>query len=227
MVLAAALKQPAPLIALHLTRPAIPIPDRAALGMPSHFEAAKGAYVVRDYGPGTRAGCVIVQGTSAMESVVKCLPDFDGLASTSRSSLPSAPSSSASSPKPTAPSVLSRGRPGQQHVHHHPGPVAHAPLALQQEWPRATPEQRLGQPLAHRRHLPRSWRRPTSRPGGCWTASSASPLKRDKGSPRSQTLSRRQASRSAHGDGAHSDAPSPPNLSIQARSERRLHDRHP
>ena len=52
VVLAAALKRPAPLIALHLTRPAIPIPDRAALGMPSHFEAAKGAYVVRDYPAG-------------------------------------------------------------------------------------------------------------------------------------------------------------------------------
>ncbi len=74
VVLATALKHPAPIIALHLTRPAIPIPDRQALGMPSHFEAAKGAYVVRDYRPGPRAGCVIVQGTSATESVVELLP---------------------------------------------------------------------------------------------------------------------------------------------------------
>ena len=34
-------------MALHLTRPAIDIPDREALGMPSHFEAARGAYVLR------------------------------------------------------------------------------------------------------------------------------------------------------------------------------------
>jgi transketolase len=74
VVLAAALKHPAPIIALHLTRPAIPIPDRQALGMASHFEAAKGAYVVRDYRPGPRAGCVIAQGTSAVESIVENLP---------------------------------------------------------------------------------------------------------------------------------------------------------
>ena len=76
VVLAAALKHPAPIIALHLTRPAIPIPDRQALGMASHFEAAKGAYVMRDYRPGPRAGCVIVQGTSAVESVVELLPQL-------------------------------------------------------------------------------------------------------------------------------------------------------
>ena len=32
-----------PIVALHLTRPPIEIPDREALGMPSHFEAAKRA----------------------------------------------------------------------------------------------------------------------------------------------------------------------------------------
>ena len=40
------------IVALHLTRPPIQIPDRAALGMASHFEAAKGAYLIRDYKPG-------------------------------------------------------------------------------------------------------------------------------------------------------------------------------
>ena len=40
VMLAAAFKQTAPIVALHLTRPPITIPDRAALGMPSHFEAA-------------------------------------------------------------------------------------------------------------------------------------------------------------------------------------------
>ncbi len=76
VVLAAALRHPAPLVALHLTRPAFPIPDRVALGMPSHFAAAKGAYVVRDYQPGPRLGTVIVQGTSAMEGIVQLLPEL-------------------------------------------------------------------------------------------------------------------------------------------------------
>ncbi len=51
VLLGAALKQDAPIVALHLTRPPVEIPDREALGMPSHFEAASGAYVVRDYRP--------------------------------------------------------------------------------------------------------------------------------------------------------------------------------
>ena len=78
VLLGAALKQDAPLVALHLTRPAIEIPDRAALGIPSHFEAARGAYVVRDYRAGEpRGGTIIVQGTSAVASVIKALPDLD------------------------------------------------------------------------------------------------------------------------------------------------------
>ena len=78
VLLAEALKQSAPIIALHLTRPAIEIPDRAKLGMPSHFEAARGAYVVRPYRPGQpKQGCLIVQGTSAMASIAKLLPTLD------------------------------------------------------------------------------------------------------------------------------------------------------
>ncbi len=53
-----------PIVALHLTRPPIEIPDREALGIPSHFEAARGAYVLRDYRPGQpRGGTVYVRGT--------------------------------------------------------------------------------------------------------------------------------------------------------------------
>jgi transketolase len=78
VLLGAALKSDAPIIGLHLTRPGIQIPDRAALGMPSHFEAAKGAYVVRDYAPNKpHGGTLIVQGTSAMASIVKILPELD------------------------------------------------------------------------------------------------------------------------------------------------------
>lgn len=78
VVLGAALATDVPIIALHLTRPSIEIPDREALGMASHFDAAKGAYLVRDYTPGKpRGGTVIVQGTSAMASIVKALPELE------------------------------------------------------------------------------------------------------------------------------------------------------
>lgn len=77
VMLGAALRQNVPIIALHLTRPPIVIPDRDKLAMPSHLEAARGAYVVRDFVPGTpRGGTVIVQGTSAMVGIVKLLPDL-------------------------------------------------------------------------------------------------------------------------------------------------------
>lgn len=76
-LLAAAMASSIPLVVLHLTRPAIEIPDREALGMPSHFEAARGAYVVRDFDAGKeRAGTLFVQGTSAMASIVTLLPEI-------------------------------------------------------------------------------------------------------------------------------------------------------
>jgi transketolase len=77
VLVGAALKLDVPIIGLHLTRPAIEIPDREKLGMPSHFEAARGAYVVRDHAPGKpRGGTVIVQGTSSMKSIVTILPNL-------------------------------------------------------------------------------------------------------------------------------------------------------
>jgi transketolase len=78
VLLGTALKQPVPIIALHLTRPPIEIPDRVALGLASHFEAARGAYIVRDYLPHLPpAGVLIVQGTSAMSSTIKLLPELE------------------------------------------------------------------------------------------------------------------------------------------------------
>ncbi len=78
MLLGEALKQDVPIVALHLTRPSIEIVDRAKLGIASYFEAARGAYLVRDYCPDQpRGGTLIVQGTSAMVSVVKVLPELD------------------------------------------------------------------------------------------------------------------------------------------------------
>jgi transketolase len=77
VVIAAALATDVPLVALHLTRPSIELPDREALGMPSHFEAARGAYVMRDFKPGPRGGTVFVQGTTTTANVVKVLPQLD------------------------------------------------------------------------------------------------------------------------------------------------------
>jgi transketolase len=80
VVLAAALALPTPIIALHLTRPAVEIPDRAALGMDSHFEAARGAYLIRTPDPARpRGGTVYVQGTATTANVVKVLPKLDEL----------------------------------------------------------------------------------------------------------------------------------------------------
>ncbi len=78
VLLGAALQQKAPIVVLHLTRPPIMIPDRAALGMAPHFDAALGAYLVRDYQPGKpKGGAVIVQGTSSMVAITKLLPALD------------------------------------------------------------------------------------------------------------------------------------------------------
>lgn len=79
--LMAALGTDAPIVALHLTRPPIELPDRAALGMGDHREAAKGAYLMRDYDPNrAKDGCVFVRGTSCTASVVELLKQgwFDG-----------------------------------------------------------------------------------------------------------------------------------------------------
>ncbi len=73
--LGAALATDVPIIALHLTRPPVDIPDREALGMDSHMMAGKGAYVLRQYDDRhSRAGVMLVQGTSTVASTVKLLP---------------------------------------------------------------------------------------------------------------------------------------------------------
>ncbi len=80
VVLGAALACDVPIIALHLTRPAIELPDREKLGMPSHFEAARGAYVLRPFRNDLPAmGAVFVQGTTTTANLVKVLPDLDKL----------------------------------------------------------------------------------------------------------------------------------------------------
>ena len=78
VVIAAALKTDAHIIALHLTRPPIEIPDREALGIASHFEAARGAYLMRPYRDDLpKMGVVLVQGTSTTNNMIKVLPKLD------------------------------------------------------------------------------------------------------------------------------------------------------
>ncbi len=78
VLLGAAFGLDVPIVALHLTRPPIEIPDREALGIPSHFEAARGAYVLRDYRAGQpRGGTVYVRGTMPTQNLVSVLPELD------------------------------------------------------------------------------------------------------------------------------------------------------
>jgi transketolase len=77
VMLGAAFSLDVPIVALHLTRPPVEIPDREALGMPSHLAAARGAYVLRDYQPGLpRGGTVFVRGTMPVRNVVNLLPEL-------------------------------------------------------------------------------------------------------------------------------------------------------
>ena len=78
VLLGEALRQPTNIVALHLTRPPVVIPDREKLGIASHFEAARGAYLVRDYKPNQpQHGAFYAQGTSSMVSIIKILPELE------------------------------------------------------------------------------------------------------------------------------------------------------
>jgi transketolase len=77
-MLGAAFGTDVPIVALHLTRPAVEIPDREALGIPSHLEAARGAYVLREYRAGQpRGGTVYVRGTMPIANLAGALPELD------------------------------------------------------------------------------------------------------------------------------------------------------
>ncbi|NIA18546.1 MAG: hypothetical protein GWO85_00450 [Simkaniaceae bacterium] len=77
VMLGAALATDVPIIALHLTRPGVEIPDREALGMAHYFEAAKGAYIIKDYDPdGPKEGVVFIRGTKAIDELVTLLPQL-------------------------------------------------------------------------------------------------------------------------------------------------------
>ncbi len=76
--LGAAFGTDVPIIALHLTRPPIEIPDRQSLGMASYMDAAKGAYLIRDFSSTADcAGTVIIRGTSCTSNLMKILPEIN------------------------------------------------------------------------------------------------------------------------------------------------------
>jgi transketolase len=78
VMLAAALRGPWSIVACHLTRPPVTIPDRAKLGMAHFFDAAKGAYLIRDYDRSRpRGGCILVQGTMSTANVVDILGELE------------------------------------------------------------------------------------------------------------------------------------------------------
>jgi transketolase len=78
VVLGAAFATDVPIVVLHLTRPPIELPDRAALGMPSHFAAARGAYVLRPFREDLpKSGTIFVRGTMSTANLVKLLPELD------------------------------------------------------------------------------------------------------------------------------------------------------
>ena len=73
--MAEALQYDVPMIALHVTRPRIKTPDRHAFGMPYYFEAAKSAYILKDYHDDrAKDGVVIVRGTKAIDELLTILP---------------------------------------------------------------------------------------------------------------------------------------------------------
>ncbi len=78
VMLGASLSKDIPIIILHLTRPAIEIPNRKELGMPSHHYASKGAYILRDYDTNrAKEGVVIVRGTSVISELCKIIPNIN------------------------------------------------------------------------------------------------------------------------------------------------------
>ena len=74
----AALKTDVPIIAIHLTRPSIVIPDREKLGIANHKDSAKGAYIIKNYDKKKpRKGILIIRGTAPTNSLMQILPSLN------------------------------------------------------------------------------------------------------------------------------------------------------
>jgi len=78
-VIAAALRLGPPIVALHLTRPAIPVPDRDALGSPPTSKPRGAPTSSATIARGRAHGCVVVQGTSTTNNLLSALPELDRL----------------------------------------------------------------------------------------------------------------------------------------------------
>ena len=165
VVLAAAFATDVPIVALHVTRPAIDIPDREALGIPSHFEAARGAYVMRDFKPGQpRGGTVFVQGTTSTANLVKVLPQLDERGLNVKIVACISPAAVRHAGRGLSRGDDLPGRPMGRHGDHQSRLDDDAPLDRRPDRTRLLALVRLGRPLAHRRHGRRGDRRGAPRP---------------------------------------------------------------
>ncbi len=78
VLIAAALAGGFPILALHLVRPPLLVPDRRALQLPSRFDAAHGAYLLREARPDMpRDGVIVVTGASSTANLVGLLPELE------------------------------------------------------------------------------------------------------------------------------------------------------
>jgi transketolase len=65
------------IIIIEVARPDNPVADRSKFADPDIKAAAKGFYLIRDFGPGARHGTVIAQGASSTVNLVKILPRLE------------------------------------------------------------------------------------------------------------------------------------------------------
>ncbi len=65
------------IIAIEVARPDFPVADRSKFADTDLKAAAKGVYVIRDFGPGPRHGYVVAQGSSATFNLVQMLPKLE------------------------------------------------------------------------------------------------------------------------------------------------------
>jgi transketolase len=65
------------IITLEVARPDFPVADRSKFGDTDLLAAAKGLYVIRDFGPGPRHGYVVTQGSSSTVNLVAALPKLE------------------------------------------------------------------------------------------------------------------------------------------------------
>ena len=120
VLIAAAMATDAHIVALHLTRPPIQVPDRAALGIASHFEAAQGrlhdprlqARPAED-GHDPRPGHDVDRTTRS-----RLLPKLDELGLNVKLVAAVSPELFRLQPKAYQESILSAGRPARHDLHH-------------------------------------------------------------------------------------------------------------